>query len=386
MARTVQILGSTGTIGINTLKIIADNRNDFKVKTITGHNNYQLLAKQARELEVENVCISNEEYYKPLKDLLADTNIKVITGSDIALLNADVYDVTIVGIVGIAALNPILSAICGSAVIGLANKEAMVCAGNIINQLAKQNNCTIIPLDSEHNAIYQMLRNQNTAEVRKIILTASGGPFLRRNPAEMSAITPEEAIKHPKWEMGAKISVDCANLLNKGLEVIEACNLFNVGLNKVDVLIHPESVVHSFLEFIDSSMHAHMGVADMRIPIASALYHPEKANLTLEPLNLAKIGSLHFEEPNYEQFPLLKTAQNAFKAGQGSTIMMNVANEFAVSNFLNKKLSFNNIANVITDSLEHSNNSNEYISAQQVITESDRCLNMVKEIINSKYN
>jgi 1-deoxy-D-xylulose-5-phosphate reductoisomerase len=353
MKKKVLILGSTGSIGCSTLDLIKEHKDAYEVATLTANRNAKKLAEQAIEFQAKNVVIADKSKYKELKDLLASHDINVYAGeeelNDLAALE---YDISIVGIAGIAALMPIMSANKNSKILGLANKESIICAGDFIMNAARVGGVKIIPLDSEHNAIFQVFENDNRKQLEKVVLTASGGPFLNKPLDEFQHITPEEAVKHPKWKMGSKISVDCANMMNKGLEVIEACKLFELDIAKVDAIIHPESLVHGMVHYDDGSILAQMACADMRTPISTAFEYPKRTKFSHHPLDLTKVGSLTFREIDKKRFPLFYLAKEVCKAGNCALIAFNVANEVAVEAYLNKRLGFLDINKVIENALQ----------------------------------
>ena len=353
MKKKVLILGSTGSIGCNTLKLIAEHKDKYKVVTLTANNNVKKLAEQAIAFQVENVVICNKDKYHVLKALLSSTDIKVYAGdADLNNLASLKYDIAIVGIGGIVALKPIMSTIGNSKLLGLANKESIVCVGDFIIQEAEAKETKIIPLDSEHNAIFQVFENNNKKHIDKVVLTASGGPFLDKSLKELQNVTPEETIKHPNWKMGSKISVDCANMINKGLEVIEACKLFKLDMEKVEAIIHPESLIHGMVHYSDGSILAQIGYHDMRTPISIALDYPKRTKFNYTSFNFAKIGAFTFRNIDKKRFPLFYLAKEAYRSGQCAVITFNVANEIAVKAFLNKEIRFMDINRIIENALQ----------------------------------
>lgn len=351
--KEVLILGSTGSIGLNTLSVISEHSEFFKIKTLVAKSNLAQLAQQAINHNVENVVIADETKYYDLKLLLSHTKINIYAGKEaIKELMHLKYDITIAGIVGIACLEPIIDVIPNTKILGIANKESLVCAGEIILKLATQHNTQIIPLDSEHNAIFQVLEPHNRDKLDKITLTASGGPFINKTIGEMKYVTPKEAIKHPNWSMGAKISVDSATLMNKGLEIIEAAQLFALSHEDIDVIIHPESIIHGIISYKDGSNLAQCSTPDIRVPISLALSYPKRTAFNYRILNLSHIKQLNFFDPDYNRFPLLKLAQQAMKEGQAARIILNSANEIAVELFLQNHIEFLDIANIVADLLE----------------------------------
>ena len=306
------------------------------------------MAEQAIEFRAMNVVICDESKYKELKELLSGYDINIFSGHE-ELINISglQYDVTIVGIMGMIAIKSIMESIGNSKIIGLANKESIICAGDFIINKVKSSVTKIIPLDSEHNAIFQVFEENNRKSVDKVILTASGGPFLNKNIDELKYITPEQALKHPNWNMGKKISIDCANMVNKGLEVIEACKLFNLDIDKVDAIIHPESIIHGMVYYSDGSVLSQMAYHDMKTSISTALEYPIRVKFNYTQLDFTKIGSLNFQKITQERFPLFYLAKQAYKLGNYALITFNIANEIAVEAFLQKKISFLEISKII---------------------------------------
>jgi len=353
LKKTVSILGSTGSIGTSTIDLIQRNRDSFKVVALSGNSNVDLLARQARDLSVEFVAIADETNYQALKDALCDCDIEVGAGDgaiiEAAERNADWVMASIVGSAGLA---PTLQAIKRGATIGLANKESLVCAGEIMMQAVADHQATLLPVDSEHNAIFQVLDRNSPQSIEKITLTASGGPFRTASLKDIQCATPAQAVAHPNWTMGAKISVDSASMMNKGLELIEAFHLFPVREDQIDILVHPQSVVHSMVSYIDGSVLAQLGSPDMRTPIAYALAWPQRMDAPSPKLDLAKIGQLDFEKPDSVRFPALRLARDALCFGKSAPAVLNSANEVAVSAFLNEQIDFCAIAAVVEDVLE----------------------------------
>jgi 1-deoxy-D-xylulose-5-phosphate reductoisomerase len=350
--KSVTILGATGTIGTNTLKIIESQPEQFYIDTITGSSNVALLAQQARHHHVRRAIIANDDHYDTLKTLLTDTDIEVAAG-EAAIIEAasQPADIIVSAIVGSAALLPTLAAIGSGAQIALANKECLVCAGELINAEVRKHGATLIPVDSEHSGIFQLMNNQAIDHIDTITITASGGPFRTWSTYDMRAITPQQAIKHPNWSMGAKISVDSATLMNKGLELIEAYHLFPLKEHQFNVLIHPESVVHCLVHMIDGSVLAQLSMPDMCTPIAVALAWPNRIKAPVQKLDLAAMGSLHFETPDTVRFPALRLAREALITGGNAPTVLNAANEVAVNRFLNNDISFLQIAAIVERTL-----------------------------------
>lgn len=351
--RSLTILGSTGSIGCNTVDLIERCPEDYRIVALTAFNSSQLLAEQARRLRPELVVIGEERHYQDLKSDLSGTGIEVAAGLD-ALIEAAMRpaDWVMAAIVGAAGLAPTLAAIQRGAMIALANKETLVCAGELMMAEVTRHDATLLPVDSEHNAIFQVLEQDRTEAVERIILTASGGPFREWSLAAMAEATPEQAVAHPNWQMGAKISVDSATMMNKGLELIEAHYLFAMPESQIEVLVHPQSVVHSMVAYKDGSVLAQMGQPDMRTPIAYTLAWPTRMAVSVDRLDLAAVGQLSFEAPDPQRFPTLRIAREALGAGGGAPTVLNAANEVAVERFLAGKLGFLDISNVVEDTLQ----------------------------------
>jgi len=351
--RSVTILGATGSVGLSTLDLIERDPERFEVLALTARSDVRGLAEAAKRVNARTAAIGDESLLAPLKEALSGTGIEASAGDE-ALVEAasSGADWTMAAIVGGAGLRPVMAALKGGRTVALANKEALVSAGDVMTAAAKESGATLLPVDSEHNAIFQCFDQAQPDSVRRVILTASGGPFRSKSAAEMEGMTPEQAVAHPNWSMGAKISVDCATLMNKGLELIEAYHLFPVEADQFDVVIHPQSVVHSLVEYIDGSVLAQLGSPDMRIPIAYALAYPQRMETPCERLDLVKIGSLDFEEPDLERFPALALAKAALRDGGAKPAILNGANEIAVASFLDRKLGFLDIARIARETLE----------------------------------
>jgi 1-deoxy-D-xylulose-5-phosphate reductoisomerase len=343
--RRVTILGSTGSVGRNTIDIISREPAAYAVEALTAQDNASLLIEQARALRPRFVAIGNEAHYPAVKDALAGTGIEIGSGRA-AVIEAAARPAEWVmsAIVGAAGLEPTLAAIKRGAVIGLANKETLVCAGSVVMREVTRCNAVMVPVDSEHSAIFQCLEQNNSEAVEKIILTASGGPFRQKSLEEMGAMTPEQAVAHPNWSMGAKISVDSATMMNKGLELIEAHHLFGLPDTQIDILVHPQSVIHSMVAYRDGSVLAQLGSPDMRTPIAYALGWPKRIAAPADRLDFSKMNQLTFEAPDEARFPALRIARQALRAGGGASSVLNAANEVAVAAFLARKISFTDIA------------------------------------------
>jgi len=363
MRKNISILGSTGSIGVQTLDVV--KKLGIKVYGLTADKNIDLLEKQAREFKPRAVSISDEKDAEKLRSRLDGLNIQVYSGQEgiVRVATLEEVETVVNSIVGIAGLIPTVEAIRKGKNIALANKETLVTAGNIIMEEARKHRVDIIPIDSEHSAIFQCLLGNNKASISKLILTASGGPFRGYNRKDLVNITPQQALKHPTWKMGSKITIDCATLMNKGLEVIEARWLFNINADNIKVIIHPQSIVHSMVEFIDGSVIAQLGMPDMRLPIQFALTYPKRQSADLPKLDLTRIGSLTFEEPDLENFPCLKLAYDALKISGTMPAVMNGANEMAVSLFLSGKIKFIHIPDIIKRVMErHKVNNNPSIN------------------------
>ena len=351
--RHVTILGSTGSVGCNTVDLITRNPDAYVIEALTARGNVERLIEQSLLLRPRLAVIADERHYAALKAGLAGTNVAVAAGQDALNEAASLpADWVMSAIVGAAGLAPTLTAVKRGATVGLANKETLVCAGDIVLREVQRNGATLLPVDSEHSAIFQVFDFENAAAVDRIILTASGGPFLRRDLAAMANVTPAEAVAHPNWDMGAKISVDSATMMNKGLELIEAYYLFPVPEERIEIIVHPQSVVHSMVAYTDGSVLAQMGVPDMRTPIAYALAWPRRAASPAARLDLAKIGTLTFEAPDPARFPALRLAREALQAGRGAPTVLNAANEVAVRGFLNGQIAFLDITRIVERTLE----------------------------------
>ncbi len=343
--KNVIILGSTGSIGTQALEVIKNLKN-IKIIALSANKNIELLEKQVRRVKPLMVCVFDKKKAIEFKEIIKDLNIKVLFGLEglIELACYKDYDILLNSLVGSIGLLPTIKAIENKKDIALANKETLVTAGEIVMQKAKENNISIYPIDSEHSAIFQCLQGGNIKEVSKIILTASGGAFRDYESIEqLKNVTISDALKHPNWSMGKKITIDCATLMNKGLEVIEAKHLFDLPLEKIDVLIHPESIIHSMIEYEDSAIIAQLGTPDMKVPIQYALTYPKRIKNDFEKLDFFKIKSLTFKEPNYKLFPCLKLAFDAIKIGKTMPAVLNASNEIAVLKFLKGEISFNDI-------------------------------------------
>jgi 1-deoxy-D-xylulose-5-phosphate reductoisomerase len=352
--RSISILGSTGSVGINTVDLVKQTPERFSVTALSANRNVALLAEQARALKAKIAVIADEGCYNELKEALSGSGVEIAAGRQ-AVIEAAMRpsDWIMSAIVGTAGLEPTFKAVERGAIIGLANKECLVSAGKVMINAIKQQGATIIPVDSEHSAIFQVFDFDNVDKINRIILTASGGPFREKSLKEMSTMTPEQAVDHPNWDMGAKISIDSATMMNKGLELIEAYYLFPVCEEKIEILVHPQSVVHSLVEYVDGSLLAQMGTPDMRTPISFALGWPQRLATPAPGLNLQEIGNLSFENPDEERFPALRLAREALRNGGNAPTVLNAANEIAVEGFLNKQINFLKIAAIVENTLEN---------------------------------
>ena len=356
MSKTLTILGSTGTIGCNTLKVIREYKENLEIVALTAGNNAKLLAKQAIEFHPKLGVISNEAHYAELKNLLVGTGIEIAAGAEAVLQAASIVaDITMSAIVGAAGLKPTLSAIKNGKIIALANKECLVCAGELLQAEVAKYGAKLIPVDSEHSGVFQVFPSGG-AGVEKVTITASGGSFRNFSLAQMAIVTPEQAIKHPNWNMGAKISVDSATMMNKGLELIEAFYLFPLRHTQLDILVHPQSIIHALVTMVDGSVLAQLSSPDMCTPIAYALGYPQRISAPVARLNLAKIRSLTFEKPDEVRFPAIKIARDAMLAGGNAPTILNAANEIAVQQFLDGKIGFLDIAKIVEKTLEKISN------------------------------
>jgi 1-deoxy-D-xylulose-5-phosphate reductoisomerase len=354
VTRKIAILGATGSIGKSTIDLVERNRDRFEVTAVTAATNVEMLADVVRRTGARLAVVADESRYADLAGLLVGTGCQVAAG-EAGLAEAATGDAKLViaAIVGCAGLRPTMAAVEAGKTVALANKEALVTAGALMTDAAAESGATLLPIDSEHNAIFQCLAGGRAVAVSRIILTASGGPFRTASDEAIRAATPDQAVAHPNWSMGAKISVDSATLMNKGLELIEAHYLFGLPSKQLDVVIHPQSVIHSMVEFIDGSVLAQLGSPDMRIPIAYALAWPERMPTPAQRLDLTSIARLDFEAPDLERFPALRLARECLEAGGAAPIILNAANEVAVAAFLLGEIPFPEIAAVVQEALNH---------------------------------
>ncbi len=357
--KNISILGSTGSIGTQTLDIVRAN-NDLNVVAIAAGSNVKMLEEQIREFHPKLVCVYNEEAAGRLKTAVADTDVKVVAGMD-GLIEAATYNsaqIVVTAFVGMIGIRPTLEAIKAGKDIALANKETLVTAGHLVMEAAKEYGVKILPVDSEHSAIFQSLNGENKKEIDKILLTASGGPFRGWTREQMKNVQVEDALKHPNWAMGQKITIDSATMVNKGLEVIEAKWLFDVDIDHVQAVVQPQSIIHSMVQYKDGAVIAQLGTPDMKLPIQYALYYPERRYLAGDRLDFAKIGQITFEEPDLNNFAGLKMAYEAGRMGGSMPTVFNAANEKAVAKFLNREIGFLDITDMIQYCMEQHENIN----------------------------
>lgn len=381
----VAILGSTGSIGTQTLDVIKSHSDKFEVEVLTAQNNADLLIQQALEFQPNCVVIVNENHYQKVKDALLSTDVKVYAGEKALaqVVEMDSIDVVLTALVGYSGLLPTIKAVQAGKQIALANKETLVVAGELITHLAREKGVNIYPVDSEHSAIFQCLVGEFHNPIEKLILTASGGPFRGKTREYLKYVTKEQALKHPNWDMGAKITIDSASLMNKGLEVIEAKWLFGVKQDQIEVIVHPQSIIHSLIQFEDGSIKAQLGLPDMRIPIQFALSYPDRLKADFPRFDFAKYPSLTFEQPDIETFRNLKLAFQALEQGGNAPCILNAANEIAVAAFLQDEIGFLEMSDLIEETLQRSRfiehpNLDEYI-------ETDKMSRMITEqLIKSK--
>ncbi|MCG8377819.1 MAG: 1-deoxy-D-xylulose-5-phosphate reductoisomerase [Chlorobiales bacterium] len=352
--KSLSILGSTGSIGLSTLDVVRQHPERFNVTGLAEGHDVNLLAEQIREFKPGIVSVRDEKSAGQLRELLGPEQPEIHWGIEGAAIvaSAEGSEMVVSAIVGAAGLVPTVSAIKAGKDIALANKETLVVAGQLVSDLVKQHRVTLLPVDSEHSAIFQSLTGHRPEDIERIILTASGGPFRKTPAEELQHVGPEKALKHPQWSMGAKITIDSATLMNKGLEVIEAHWLFNMPAEKIGVVVHPQSIIHSMVEYIDGCVMAQLGAPDMRAPIAYAIAWPERCESGIKKLDLTQIGTLTFEEPDMERFPALRLAFEALEAGRTFPAVLNAANEIAVAAFLDKKISFADIPAIVDRTMQ----------------------------------
>ena len=352
--RTIAILGSTGSIGTQTLQVVDEHPECFEVYALTANDRVDELIEQARKYQPEAVVIANEAKYEYLKEALQDMPIKVYGGYEAIcqIVQSGPIDVVVTALVGFSGLRPTIEAIKAGKAIALANKETMVVAGELINELAMKHEVPILPVDSEHSAIFQCLAGEADNKVEKLILTASGGPFRTFSKEQLETVTKEQALKHPNWSMGAKITIDSASMMNKGFEVIEAKWLFGMDAKGIDVIVHPQSVIHSMVQFADGTVKAQLGTPDMRLPIMYALSYPVRLPSTFERLDFGKTTELTFEQPDMERFPNLQLAYQALTMGGNMPCVLNAANEVCVAAFLKEKIKFTEMSRLIERAMQ----------------------------------
>ncbi len=379
--RNIAILGSTGSIGTQTLEIVREN-NDLNVVSIAAKSSINKLEEQVREFKPEIVCVYDEKAASQFKVMISDTNTKVVSGME-GLIEAATYknaELVVTAFVGMIGIVPTVEAIKAGKDIALANKETLVTAGHIVMDLAKKNNVKILPVDSEHSAIFQSLNGENSKEIDKILLTASGGPFRTKTKEDLKTVTLEDALKHPNWSMGQKITIDSATMVNKGLEVLEAKWLFDVDVDNIQVVVQPQSIIHSMVQFNDGAVIAQLGVPDMKLPIQYAIYYPERRYLSGDRLDFGKIGQITFEDPDFEKFKGLELAYKSGRIGGSMPTVLNAANEKAVAMFLNRKISYLEIADIIEYCMSK-HNTIENPTIEQIL----EIENWANELIESKW-
>jgi len=382
--RSISILGATGSVGDSTFRLLREHRADWRVEALTAHCSAARLAELAREFDAKIAVVSDEACLPELREALAGSGIEA-AGGRAALIEAAArpVDITMAAIVGCAGLAPVMAAIEQGGTIALANKEALVSAGEVMTEAVARYGATLLPVDSEHNAIFQCLNGNDLAEVRMITLTASGGPLRLLSNEELQRVTPDQAIAHPNWDMGAKISVDSATMFNKGLELIEAHHLFPVGLDRIRILVHPQSVIHSMVEYRDHSTLAQLGPSEMMVPIASCLAWPRRMETPCEPLDLAKIGELTFFQPDEERFPATRLARAACEEGGATPAILNAANEMAVAAFLAGQIPFTRIAAVVEDVLGQSNRASPPATLDDVLVIDEAARQQARAILET---
>jgi len=354
--KNIAVLGSTGSIGTQTLDIVREHKDLLKVTALAAGSNIELLEKQIREFQPTVVCVFHEEKAKELKSKVKDLAVTVVVGMEglIECATEKDCDIVVTAMVGMIGIRPTIEAIKAGKNIALANKETLVTAGHIIMPLIKEKKVALLPVDSEHSAIFQSLNGEDKNQVQKIILTASGGPFRGRGIEELKTIQPMHALKHPNWAMGQKITIDSATMVNKGLEVMEAAWLFDVSIDQIQVVVHPQSIIHSMVEYIDGSIIAQMGVPDMKLPIQYALFYPNRLTMSQgERVNFAKLGQMTFEDPDFDTFYGLKLGIEAGRIGGSMPTVYNAANEWAVENFLKGKLRFLSIPELLHEAMKN---------------------------------
>ena len=380
--KRILLLGSTGSIGKNTLELVRTFPDRFEIVGLTVNTNSEQLIKQIEEFKPKAVVIGNKQKADEIKNSIR-YNCEILTGEEglLEISSRDNYDILVTAIVGFAGLAPTINAIKLKKRIALANKETLVVAGELIINLCKEYGVDLIPVDSEHSAIFQCLNGENKSEINKILLTGSGGPFLNKDKKEFEKVTVEEALNHPNWKMGNKITIDSATMMNKGLEIIEAFWLFNLPKDKIEVVIHPQSIIHSMVEFCDGSIKAQLSTPDMKLPILYALSYPERLEYRTISTDFKKIGQLTFFAPDFDKFVCLQLAYDVISEGGTAPCILNAANEIAVERFLSGKIKFTQIPDMIKDALDAVNNHSK--AEIETIFESDR---KTRQYLNRKYN
>lgn len=384
MKRSITILGSTGSIGRSTIDLILKHPERFCVEALVAHKDVATLTHQSKILNAKMAVVEDDAQYSNLKEALAGTNTQVAAGKAAVIEAAQIPSEWVMSaIVGTAGLRPTYAAIERGAIIALANKESMISAGPVILKAIEKHKATLLPVDSEHNAIFQVFHEPHRPHVEKLILTASGGPFRTYTQNQMKTITVEQALKHPNWTMGPKVTIDSSNLMNKGLEMIEASYIFGFPENQIDILIHPQSIVHSLVAYRDGSFLAQLGIHDMRVPIAYTLAWPERLQTHLPPLDLSAIGNLTFEDPDAERFPAITLARQALKSGKDRPTILNAANEIAVQAFIDRQITYLDIVNVCTDVLDQLTET-ALDSIDEVLMADQLARQRAKEVIHKK--
>ncbi|WP_297335477.1 1-deoxy-D-xylulose-5-phosphate reductoisomerase [Algoriphagus sp.] len=385
-AKRVAILGSTGSIGTQTLEVIRQHPDDFTVEVLTAQNNCDLLIAQAKEFTPNAVVIGNPENYNTVKEALIPHDIKVFAGQKALeqIVEMETIDVVLTALVGYSGLLPTLSAIKAGKQIALANKETLVVAGDLVTALAKEFGVNIYPVDSEHSAIFQCLVGEFHNRIEKIILTASGGPFRGKDREYLQSVTKVQALKHPNWDMGAKITIDSASLMNKGLEVIEAKWLFGLNTSQIDVVVHPQSIVHSLVQFEDGSLKAQLGLPDMRIPIQFALSYPHRLKSDFERFDFINYPNLTFEQPDLKTFRNLQLAFDALEKGGNAACMLNASNEVVVDAFLKDQIGFLEMSDLIAETMDRVDFVSKPTIADYIATDEQARI-ITKELIKRKY-
>ena len=393
MPRVVTILGSTGSIGNSTLNVISRHTDQYHIAALTANTDVESMAQQCQRWHPQFAVMCDESAAQQLKEVLRKqgSETEVLSGIQglCQVASLDEVDVVVAGIVGAAGLLPSLAAAEAGKRILLANKEALVMSGQLFMDAVRENHAELLPVDSEHNAIFQCLPASNTsslsdAGVNKILLTASGGPFRTFSNKQLASVTPEQAINHPNWEMGPKISVDSATMMNKGLEVIEAHWLFGVALDDIQVVVHPQSVIHSMVSYVDGSVLAQLGNPDMRTPIAHALAFPDRVASGVEPLDLFEVAKLEFEKADFQRFPCLRLCYEAIRMGGTASIILNAANEMAVTAFLDNKIAYTDISKLIEQTLESMAIDQDVSTIENILAADDQARNIVNEFIAKK--